>query len=601
MRRLAALGLLALLLALPGVAAKETCTAQAPCRIDVTAAPGTLTVEPETVVGLGAHRLFVHNVGNVSLNVSMEGGLVIPLGPGETNASFVLGFSEPVELALREDAGGATATLVVKEAGRQPGEWGKSAKLMSVLLPCAVGVALVGIAILVLRNGAVHRHNHVFAAYYLLSGLKSFSEGIDGVAKGFHEQAPLFPPAGFWALLGAFCALMMLPTLLLFLASFPRPLEALQRRPALGAVVFVPSLAVAAVLVAALLGAANQEQQGVAEGAFNVYGTLLTVLVLVHLLRATRSDQRIERTQARYVAAGFFPAFLMGWLITLLLLLPAYGALSDRLAAVYVADLIHFVSPLLELLSAGAVAFAILRYNILGVSPRFRVGVKSFLVGFIFVVVFLLTQFVENVVLQGQLFSFAGEYGSFMLSGIAGVVLFKPIERVSERAADRLVPERKDSDAAQRAAEVYRAQCTYVLRDAQVTERELAFLRNLRGQLGLGEGQARAIEEEVERALKVDAPQTGASAGTATEFIAEAAADPGQLEVRRASPLPPPARQAAAKPAKKAAAARKPASKAPAKAPAKAGKAPAKAAAKPSKAAGKAAAKGKPAPPRRSR
>jgi hypothetical protein len=60
--------------------------------------------------------------------------------------------------------------------------------------------------------------------------------------------------------------------------------------------------------------------------------------------------------------------------------------------------------------------------------------------------------------------------------------------------------------------QIYHAQCTYVLRDAQVTERELALLRNLRTQLGLSEEQARRIEQEVEHLLKVDAPQTGASA-----------------------------------------------------------------------------------------
>lgn len=622
MRRLAVVGLLALLLAVPAASAKGLCPADAPCRIDVTAAPGSLTVEPGRSEGLGSYRFFVRNAGDAPLNVTIDGQLVVPVGGNQTNASLVLTFFDSAELVLREDAGGATATLSIVATGRQPGEWGKSATVMSVALPCLVGVALVGIAILVLRNGAVHRHNLVFGAYYLLSGLKSFSEGVDGVAQGFHANAPLFPPEGFWTLLAAFCALAMLPTLLLFLASFPRPLEALQRRPALGAVVFLPSALVAVLLVGGLLGVASAQAQATASGAFNVYGTLLTVLVLVHVLRATHSPERIERTQARYVALGFFPAFLMGWIITLLQIAPGYGLVDAATASVWVQDLIHFVSPLLELLSAGAVAFAILRYNILGVSPRFRIGVKSFLVGFIFVVVFLMTQFVENVVLQGKLFSFAGEYGSFMLSGIAGIVLFKPIERVSEKAADRLVPDRKGDDAAQRAAEVYRAQCTYVLRDAQVTEREMAFLRNLRGQLGLSEAVARGIEESVERTLKVDAPQTGASAGTAPEFIAAAAADLGVgAEVRRASapasgnhppPVPvPPMRSAAPKGSASSPGGSGPKPKRAAKASAKAAKpaagkaspkAPGKPATKPaSKAAGKAKAGTKPPGARQSR
>jgi hypothetical protein len=76
----------------------------------------------------------------------------------------------------------------------------------------------------------------------------------------------------------------------------------------------------------------------------------------------------------------------------------------------------------------------------------------------------------------------------------------------------------------------------YVLRDANVTDREMEFLRNLRTQLGLSEAQARTIEESVERTLKVDAPQTGASAGTDRAFVAAAAAevDFASVEVRRA-------------------------------------------------------------------
>src|SRR5688572_16489488 len=95
--------------------------------------------------------------------------------------------------------------------------------LLSVFLPVLVGLALIGIANLVIRNGLDHRHNLFFAGLYMLSGLKSLSEGLAVQANEFNAAAPWFPRSDFWDLLGIFCALGMMPLLLLFVSSFPRP------------------------------------------------------------------------------------------------------------------------------------------------------------------------------------------------------------------------------------------------------------------------------------------------------------------------------------------------------------------------------------------
>lgn len=401
---------------------------------------------------------------------------------------------------------------------------------MEVLLPVIVGLALIAIANVVIRSGREHRHNLFFSALYFLSGLKSISEGLAVAADDFNASAPWFPPKAFWEILGSFCALGMLPLLLLFVSSFPRPVAWMLRSPRLAAVAFVPSALVAVLLTLFVAQVVPVETYIGAVQGFNIFFFAVTVIAIVLLLRTrARSADAIERNQATYVLLGFLPAFITGWAVSAIQL--AQGVYIDPATADrFIADILHYISPAFEFLACSLVGFAILKYNILGINPRFRLGVKSVLAGAMFIALFILTQFIENVILQGKVFSFAGPYGSFILSGATGIVLFKPIEKVSSKASDKLLPGAAAVAAADRAAEggaapapapaaavlhseqIYHAQCTYVLRDAQVTERELALLRNLRTQLGLTEEQARRIEQEVEQLLKVDAPQTGASA-----------------------------------------------------------------------------------------
>lgn len=461
--------------------------------------------------------------------------------------------------------------------------------LLSVLLPVVVGLALIGIANLVVRSGLDQRHNLFFAGLYMLSGLKSISEGLAFQATEFNASAAWFPPKPFWDLLGSFCALGLMPLLFLFVSSFPRPMGWLLHRPRLAVFAFVPSLIVVALLFLTVLGLVHPQVFVGAANAFNIPFFAVTVFAIVRLVRTrAQSPDPIERTQSVYVLVGFLPAFVTGWGITALQI-GAGLVIAPETASALISAILHFISPVLELVACSLVGFAILKYNILGINPRFRLGVKSVLAGAMFIVLFLTTQFVENVVLQGKVFSFAGDYGSFILSGATGIVLFKPIEKVSGRVSDRLLPgaavvarareaaestgrpEPKPTVAAVVAAvpsagaepapataaaamqhleQIYQAQCTYVLRDAHVTDREMALLRNLRSQLGLSDEQARRIEEDVERLLKVDAPQTGqAAVGTvrADEGVAAQAAEvaSGPIEVRLAAkepvaPAPPP-------------------------------------------------------------
>lgn len=532
------------------------------CSVEVTLAPGQTIALAQADVRAGDQVIVsVENLANRTVNVTLEGTAlrmtVAPLS-NATSQPFVL--ERPGTYNLGEDATNTTAALIVGPAIMPPdGSEGGAASLPSVLLPVVVGLALIGIANVVVRNGRDHRHNLFFAGLYFLSGLKSMSEGLAVMADEFNVQAAWFPPKAFWDLLGIFCALGMMPLLLLFASSFPRPVAWMLRSPRLAVLAFVPSAIVALLLVLLVTGQVTPDLYVGAAQGFNICFFAVTLIAIVLLLRTrSRSPDAIERTQATYVLLGFLPAFLTGWAVSAIQL--GQGTLIDaERAGALISAILHYISPILELLACSLVGFAILKYNLLGINPRFRLGVKSVLAGAMFLTLFMVTQFIENVVLQGKVFAFAGDYGSFILSGATGIVLFKPIEKVSGRASDKLLPAaavmaaaaKSEEPAPQSAAaaalhaeQIYHAQCTYVLRDAQVTDREMALLRNLRAQLGLSEERARRIEEDVERLLKVDAPQTGQAAVGAVRATPDTAAQAaevasGDLDVRRAAKEPP--------------------------------------------------------------
>ena len=530
--------MLALALAAPSILAAPSCEAGQPCTVEVTLdASGTLRLaQPDIAAGMPL-VLSVTNEADHAANVTLDGTpLRVAAGPSSTATSPPFALTRQGTYVVREDQANATAVLRISAAlPIADGDGGMN--LWAVVLPVLVGLALIGIANVVVRSGRDHRHNLFFAGLYMLSGLKSVSEGLAVAADDFNASAAWFPPSTFWEVLGVFCALGMLPLLLLFVSSFPRPVAWMQRSPRLAVLAFLPSALVALLLLLFVAGILGPDLYVGAAQGFNVFFFAVTLVAVVLLLRTrSRSPDPIERTQATYVLLGFIPAFLTGWAVSAIQL--GSGSLVDPdVGRRVIADILHFVSPVFELLACSLVGFAILKYNLLGINPRFRLGVKSVLAGAMFVGFFLLTQFVENVVLQGKVFSFADDYtsgyGSFILSGATSLVLFKPIEKVSGRVSDRLLPGAAAVAAARdgkadgagapagpgageaavlHAEQIYHAQCTYVLRDAQVTERELALLRNLRAQLGLGEEQARRIEQEVERLLEVDAPQTGSSA-----------------------------------------------------------------------------------------
>ena len=461
--------------------------------------------------------------------------------------------------------------------------------LASLLLPGLVGVGLIALAIVVAKTGWQHRHNRFFAALYFLSGTKSISDGLlagDGVfytiqtangpliveerfAEAFHAVSPLFPDVLLCFYVNVVCLSFMLVLLPLLVLNFPRPVPWAVRWPRGQLLLLLLSPLVAAITIYVVFYRPGAQE--VLKTILNTTGALVGVFAVYLLLRTRKTGQPIERKQAGYVLAGLLPGIIVTLLIAFSGNLPfAFGSDAATLATIETIQLSlqNLASPPLELAAAAFFAFAILKYRILNFELRVKGGLRyAFMTVILGALLFVVEVYVGNFVLQNQVFSFLGPAGSAALAGITGIVLFKPVHKLSGLATDRLFPDAakpKEDYTQTRSGEIYRAQVTHVLRDGNVSEKEWAFLRTLRDQLGIKEAAARRIEEEVERSLKVDSPLTGATATTAVHHVAQASADLSAtfVEVQRASPLPgPPAPiPSASKPAPaKAAATPKPA------------------------------------------
>jgi hypothetical protein len=468
------------------------------------------------------------------------------------------------------------------------------AETSALALPILCGIGLLGIAILVARTGWQQRHNKLFATLYLLSGLNSIAQGLlspalappggflalpDGTPATasdlFHAAAPAFPGQAFWLPFSLACGLLMLPLLFLFILNFPRPMPWTVRHPraqwAAFSVTVVFGLLFAADFLPLLRGGTLLQVLVALQQPLQAYNLLATAVILAATFVLWRTESQsaspIERRQARYLLIGFMPAFAATGAITLLAYVFGDGAYQ------YQRPLISYIDPPLELMAAAATAFAILKYRLLDFELRVKGGFKYALMTLLLGGIFLaLDVYVGNLLLQNVVFAWAGQAGSAALGGLSSIVLFKPVHKLSDRITETLFPDAaapKVDYERQRAREIYQAQATHVLRDAKVTDREMAFLHALRDQLGLSAPEAEAIEETVERTLGVDSDRTGQrhpAAALAPAPPAPQAPPTSPARIQRPAAAPPatPGPKPAAPPAKPAAPA-KPAPKASAK------------------------------------
>lgn len=368
------------------------------------------------------------------------------------------------------------------------------AEILEVGLPLTIGLALISLAVFIFQTARDRVYNVVFSALYGLSGIKSISEGIIPVANTLRTDAPLFPSAQAWNNVAAFCAFYMVPLIVLFILLFPKTWMPLRRNPVLGSLLFVPSIAFTYLI---FVDSLTLDPISVLL-VFSIVASLATALALVVLWRnrlTTRS--KVDRSRAGYLLAGFMPAFAATWVLSVMLSIGYWGGV--RGVAEPVRFIVAYVSPVLELAAAALVGYAIVKYQLLGIELQVKIGLKYAMTTVIlFGTLFIVSGAVEEFFLE-ELFGFTEL--NWLIAGVAGVAMFKPVEKGANFVTNRMFPDTmqaKESYVDKRAAEIYQAQASYVFRDENVTHRERAFLKNLRTQLGLSEAEAVVIERQVQ-------------------------------------------------------------------------------------------------------
>lgn len=138
--------------------------------------------------------------------------------------------------------------------------------------------------------------------------------------------------------------------------------------------------------------------------------------------------------------------------------------------------------------------YAILRYELLGLTVKVRFAVKHSTLAAIFIAVF----FVATEAAQ----QFLGEETENAYLGIAaaGLLVFAiaPLQRLSERLAQKAVPEVDGTPPADAGpAALYRRQASLAWMDGAITRREGLMLKDLRESLGRDAEEARRIDEEM--------------------------------------------------------------------------------------------------------
>ncbi|HVM44597.1 MAG TPA: hypothetical protein VM582_01580, partial [Candidatus Thermoplasmatota archaeon] len=161
---------------------------------------------------------------------------------------------------------------------------------------------------------------------------------------------------------------------------------------------------------------------------------------------------------------------------------------------------VFMIFPLIWIVYIPLVGYGILRTQLFDIDIRLKRTVSRGTVAAIIVAIaFVVSE------LAAQLLS--DRAGPFLGIAAAGVLVFAmaPLQRVADRLTNVAMPgvdARSPAYVTYRKMEVYRAALEGALEDGDVTQKERAMLARLRGNLDIGDDDARALEADVRQALR---------------------------------------------------------------------------------------------------
>lgn len=348
-------------------------------------------------------------------------------------------------------------------------------------MPLLVSVLLTALSLFVLLRGQPAIYNRVFFVLYTTSAIKSLTEGVLALLPD--QRGALGASIINLNLASGY---VLVPLFLWFVLVFPRPVHPALKKGSRGSLTLLLAAPFLVILVFGLYGT------GETVNAFNVFAIIATVAGLGLLVyHAWETDSDEERHRIRLLAMTFFLNVFSTIVISILFFL-ARNALAAGNAAAYdgyfglARAFLHVVAPILEIVGATILMYAILRYQLLGVElfvKRItRATLFAFVIGFVFVVV---SNSVEQIF---QVTVLAGVPLDFVIAGFISAAMMYPVQKGTERIANKIFPRaesRHPDHLAQRRMEIYEAQLRYALLDGTLKEKELTMLHALRESLGI--------------------------------------------------------------------------------------------------------------------
>lgn len=231
---------------------------------------------------------------------------------------------------------------------------------------------------------------------------------------------------------------------------------------------------------------------------------LASVFFVFHLFRTSLGAlSGLERQRLRYMARALgVPTLLAGLLfITLLasdvLILVLGFDSNEDVAGAILGTLFILAAILFILVPPFAMAYGLLKYQVLDIDVKVRFTIRHSVVATVF-----LACYVAATELAGELVTNQTHSALAGFAALVPLALFlHPLQRMADRVAARALPPPDDAEKYRefRRWEVYRATFEGLTADRKLTVQERRVLQTLAKTLSLSDSAASSIEEEVEK------------------------------------------------------------------------------------------------------
>lgn len=349
------------------------------------------------------------------------------------------------------------------------------------VMPFLVSLLLFTIGYLVVAKGQPAIYNLVFFLFFTASGLKSLTEALAVLSSS--------TDAGFTGvalIANRVVSYLLAPLFLWFVLVFPRPIHrglVDGRRGAFCLLLSIPFLA-------------SEFGFGLVDPLrTNVFNVLVSLVALgctgLLVYHAWETDSEEERKRIRLLAVSFALIVLAAGVVAGLGLARTYyenagstASATLMLDATAVFGLI--IAPGLEVVAATILMYAILRYQLLGISKLLVRATRGTLTAILVPSVFVvcsnsIEQLFQVSVLEGVRYD-------YLIAGFISTLLMFPVQKWATFILYRLFPGLGATgleEEARRRVEIYEAQLRYNLLDGDLNPKEVRLLKRLADSISL--------------------------------------------------------------------------------------------------------------------